>query len=93
MTVMRNKTAFFVSNKADILTKKVNEFLDTLPEFAVFNIEHSISYTSDASRKIYMISCMVWYKVSEEVEMEDINEVDLSGSLDFGISSNPEHFG
>lgn len=94
--IAKEKVKFFVSTKADLISDKVNdwinEMLETNTYFYIKKIDPFMSYTSlpqkDKSVGAYMIGCMVHFEIGEEVpyETDDIDDtVDNIGNfgLDF----------
>lgn len=56
------KTKFFITNKADLATEKVNKWLEENDDnIDVVSIQPFMSYTGAGNKLIYMIGCMVLY--------------------------------
>ena len=92
MIVRKKKVEFFVSNKADNLTARVQKRIDELyAEHSTLEIEApimpSISYANNGKTMVYMIACSLNYYILEEIEdgIDDIEDSDYSIGLDFGI--------
>lgn len=92
------KVEFFISTKADLLSEKVNTWLNEMQNsdqwFEILDIEPMMSYTSirnkDKESGAYMIGCMVRYEIGE-VQGEEIDESNdntdnnSNSSDDFGL--------
>lgn len=68
------RVQFFVSSKADILTSRVNAWLDEMNEkyednyFTILNIDSFMSYTSIKDKGAMMIGCMIEYVMLKKEE-------------------------
>lgn len=57
----KNKTAFLVSTKAELITEKVNEWIEAHPDVIIWNILPFMSYTTIKDKGSMMIGCMIEY--------------------------------
>ena len=58
---IKNKTAFLVSTKAELITDKVNEWIEANPDAIIWNIVPFMSYTTIKEKGAMMIGCMIEY--------------------------------
>ena len=76
----RRRVQFFISTKAELLTLKVNKWLDEMQEkygedFSVDpDIQPVMSYTTIKDKGAYMIGCCVNYMLFCEEEKEEESE-------------------
>lgn len=58
----------FVSNKGELLDKKVNEWLEENKELEIIDIIPIMSYTSIKDKGAMMIGCMIKYEVAKKTD-------------------------
>lgn len=58
----------FVSNKGELLDKKVNEWLEENKELEIIDIIPFMSYTSIKDKGVMMIGCMIKYEVAKKTD-------------------------
>ena len=54
-------TVFLVSTKAELITEKVNEWIEANPDVIIWNIVPFMSYTTIKEKGAMMIGCMIEY--------------------------------
>ena len=64
----KKRTAFLVSTKAELITDKVNEWMEENPDVDIWNIIPFMSYTSIKDKGAMMIGCMIEYDIFEKEE-------------------------
>lgn len=68
MPAYKPQVKFFVTTKADLATKKVNEWLDEhIDDIDVISITPFMSYTELKGNGGYMVGCMVEYENKRDV--------------------------
>ena len=58
----------FVSNKGELLDKKVNEWLEENKALEIIDIIPFMSYTSIKDKGVMMIGCMIQYEVAKKTD-------------------------
>ncbi len=61
-----SKTAFLVSTKAELITEKVNEWIEENPDADISNIVPFMSYTTIKDKGAMMIGCMIKYNLRDK---------------------------
>lgn len=62
----KKKTVFLVSTKAELVTDKVNEWIEANPDADIWNIVPFMSYTTIKDKGAMMIGCMIEYDLREK---------------------------
>ena len=62
---------FIVSTKAELITEKVNKWIDEHPEYDIVESIPFMSYTSIKDKGAMMIGCMIKYYVLDILETKD----------------------
>ena len=75
------KTEFLVSTKAELITKKVNKWLEEHPDIEDVEIIPFMSYACIKEQGSMMIGCMIKYEESESAKITD-NITEGNKSLD-----------
>ena len=57
------KVEFITSTKAELLTNKVNRWIEEHPEFDIWEIVPFMSYASIKDKGAMMIGCMIEYEI------------------------------
>ena len=70
-TTIKYKTEFLVSTKAELITEKVNKWIEEHPEYDVIDMIPFMSYTSIKDKGAMMIGCMIKYYVFETFETKE----------------------
>ena len=75
-TISRKKKAeFSISTKAELITEKVNTWIEEHPDADIWNIVPFMSYTTIKDKGATMIGCMIEYDiVIYEFDKEDKHE-------------------
>ena len=73
------KVEFLVSTSAELITEKVNKWLEDHPEYDIVDITPFMSYTAiavkDKEKGAMMIGCMIKYYVY------DFDDLDIEGGI------------
>lgn len=67
----KTKTEFLVSTKAELITDKVNEWMDKHPDVIIWNITPFMSYTAIKDKGAMMIGCMIEYEIKQKEEQHE----------------------
>lgn len=62
----KKKTAFLVSTKAELVTEKVNEWIEENPDADIIGIVPFMSYTTIKDKGAMMIGCMIEYNLRDK---------------------------